>query len=354
MVHRDERLLVELLPDVPAFGEGQLCYDGLASGWQVTRVFANFSDLPTYFLADLREATAAPVLAAEVLDSDAAFVTGLGLRTPPWGAWLQLEGALGHLVPPPAPFDEDGNCLGDDWTDPDYEREVATIREEILAETPGGAVAAQAALAWAREAGLEPRSLEELTAAFNRTGGFVEDVFFALLDRIGFNTDKASEPARPAVTEVLRGLLGHRLAAVDVMWHRPRPGDWLVTRDMPDLLLAFDDQPPIAVCGCGNELALLPPTANPTDTSNPAAWPAPAFADLVGQRLTNAATIRFRYHWQLSGVVFRFGQRDLYLTALDGQWGVESPDSPPQQRPGTASGSPRQQQMQMGNWLAAD
>lgn len=39
MVHRDERLLAELLPGVAALDEAELCYDGVSGGWQVTRVF---------------------------------------------------------------------------------------------------------------------------------------------------------------------------------------------------------------------------------------------------------------------------------------------------------------------------
>lgn len=78
---RSEALLWELLPDVTALDDAGLCHDAIIGGWQVTRVFASLDRLPVGFVASVRDATAAPVLVADVLDSDVACVTGLGVHT---------------------------------------------------------------------------------------------------------------------------------------------------------------------------------------------------------------------------------------------------------------------------------
>lgn len=88
VVHRGERLLWKLLPDVSALNDAELCHDRVSGGWQVTRVFAGFDRLPADFLTGLRDMTGAPVLAAEVMDSDAALMKALGRHTPGWQAWL--------------------------------------------------------------------------------------------------------------------------------------------------------------------------------------------------------------------------------------------------------------------------
>ena len=185
VVHHGERALGELLPHIAEFGEAELCAGGAPGGWQVTRVFCSLDELTEGFLAGLRDLTAAPVLAADVLDSDAAFVTALGVQTGPWQTWLNLDAAMGYLVTPPAPFDENDNYLGDDWVDPEYEREIAALKERILAESPGGEVAAARAIAWALDGGLDPGAADEVVAALGSDEGFVEDQFFALIGRLG-------------------------------------------------------------------------------------------------------------------------------------------------------------------------
>jgi hypothetical protein len=84
VVHRGERLLWELLPEVSELDGAKLCYDGVAGDWQVTQVFVRLDRLPGGFLTAVRDTTAAPVLAADVLDSDAALVTALGRHAPGW------------------------------------------------------------------------------------------------------------------------------------------------------------------------------------------------------------------------------------------------------------------------------
>src|SRR5215470_2315936 len=55
-----------------------------------------------------------------------------------------------------------------------YLRENADLRTKILAETPGGVVAAAAAIEWAHQAGLTPVSVDELAAVFDGISVFVE------------------------------------------------------------------------------------------------------------------------------------------------------------------------------------
>ena len=90
VVHRGDRALGELLPHVAEFGEAELCAGGAPGGWQVTRVFCSLNELTEGFLTGLRDLTAAPVLAADVLDSDAAFVTALGVHTEPWDKFISV------------------------------------------------------------------------------------------------------------------------------------------------------------------------------------------------------------------------------------------------------------------------
>lgn len=335
VVHRGEQLLADLMPGVETFGEAELCYDGVAGGWQVTRVFARDHPLPNGLLTDLRAATGAPVLAAYILDSDAAFVNALGQHTPGWQAWLNLDGALGHLAPPPAPFDEDGNYLGDDWRDPDHEREVAVVREQMLADTPGGSAAAAAAVAWAAEAGLEPGSPEDVTALLAGEDVFVEDLFFALLNRLGLDTEEAEPPVRPGIADVLRSLLGHRVSGVDTTPHQPTRGERLAFPDMQDMRISFENAPTVTACGCAEEFSLLPAMADedPTAASPEGADESLtlAMSEIVGQQLTDAATIRHRFLPHVLGVVLRFNDSDLFIATVDGQWTIQPGATPPAQ-----------------------
>jgi hypothetical protein len=259
VVHRDRRLLADLLPDLAASGEAELCHDGVSGGWQVTRLVTPLDDLPTGFLAELRDLTGAPVLAAGILDSDAALVHGVGRHTPDWQAWLRLDRAMGFLLPPPSPWTADGTYLGDDWVDPDHERETAVLRKRLIAEAPGGSSAAAAAMAWAGEAGLEPGTVAEVTDAFDGTEVFVEDLFLTLINRLGLATERVRPPERPAIAEVLRGLLGSRLDAIDMVSHQPVRGERLEFPGMADVRLHFDDRPAVTACACAGEFVVLPP-----------------------------------------------------------------------------------------------
>lgn len=354
VVHRDNRLLADLLSDIAAVGDAELCYDGVSGGWQVTRVLSRFDELPASFLADLRDLTGAPVLAADVLDSDAAFVTALGRHTSGWKAWLHLDAAIGYLAPPPAPFAEDGTYLGDDWSDPDYDLAANAVKEQVLSQTPGGAAAAAAAMAWASEAGLKPGTVEQVTAALDGHELFVEDLFFALLNRLGIATDKVGVPVRPAIVDLLRSRLGHHLDAVDVTSHRPERGERVAFRDMQDLRLHFGGQPTLTACGCGEVFSLRPAVmSDDAEAQEPHVdgWLANAVSELVGRPLTDAATIRHRYLPHLKGVVLRFGDRALFIAAIDGRWTVAKGSTPPQQLMNSL-GPQRQDEIHVNPWLA--
>ncbi|WP_144122834.1 hypothetical protein [Catellatospora sichuanensis] len=354
VVHRDQRLLADLLPDVAAEADLGLCYDGVSGGWQVTRVHAGYDELPPGFLAELRDLTAAPVLAADVMDSDAALVTALGLDAPGWQAWLQLDGAIGHLEPPPSPFTEDGTYLGDGWCDPDYERHADEVRARILAETPGGTVAAAAAIGWAHEAGLQPGTLEDVTAALQGHEVFVEDLFYLLINRLGIATDEVELPERLSVHEHLLGLLGRKLTAIAVTAHQPVRGEQLVFDDMFDICLCFEGAPTVTACACGGEFSLArQPDDDRTgiceqhgDASTPQ-----ALAAAVGRQLTDAAVISGRYVPTHAGVVLRFGDQDCFIAAIDGQWTVVEGSTPPPELM-EAIGPDRHNELHIRSWLA--
>jgi hypothetical protein len=356
VVHRDRRLLEELLPDVAAFGEAELCYDGVSGGWQVTRVFAPFDDLPAGFLEALADLTGAPVLAAGVMDSDAALVSGLGRDTPGWKAWLQLDRAMAFLVPARARWAEDGRYLGDGWEDPDQDRQAAAAKERILAEAPGGPAAAAAAMAWAGEADLEPATVEEVTEAFNGNEVFVEDLFFTLINRLGIAIDKVQIPERPAVAEVLRSLLGNRLDTIDLISHRPVRGERLDFPGMTDMRLHFDGQPAVTACACGHEFFVLPPAVK-DDSAKPPAQPVDvsftrAVSGVAGRRLTNAATVRHQFLPFLKGVALRFGNRDLVIVAIDGKWAAAAGATPVKHLMDEL-GPDQQDEIHLNAWLAS-
>jgi hypothetical protein len=96
--------------------------------------------------------------------------------------------AMGCLLTPPAPFDDDGSFLGEDWRDPAYEAEVDQLRREIVAEAPGGLLGAHSAIAWARDAGLVPDTAEALAAILDGRQTFAEERCFELLRLLGLNS----------------------------------------------------------------------------------------------------------------------------------------------------------------------
>jgi hypothetical protein len=299
VVYRGEPLLAELLPEVEEFHEAELDYDRVNGAWEVSRVYLGLRDLPADLLLRLRDATGAPVRAAEVFDSDGAFVHALGNQAV-CRAWLQLDGALGYLL---TPYTINGNESA-------YVRENDDLRTNILAETPGGAVAAAAAIEWAHEAGLTPTGLDELAAVFDGRSVFVEEHCIKLLNSLGLDTAAVALPA-PLPFDVLSKCVGHRVEGVDRVPHhaarqrRVQPG-------AVDLRLRFEGSPPVTVCGCTMCTLLLPETQA---ESEPFGEP---FANLLGHPLTAAATLDKGI--RPNGIALRFGDTTIWLALVDSDW----------------------------------
>ncbi|GAB3840894.1 hypothetical protein GCM10027610_049280 [Dactylosporangium cerinum] len=189
MVVRSAEPPARLLPGTMALGDAVPSSGGpWRAGWQVWVVRDSSGPLPEDLLDRLRTATGGPVLLGRVLDSSAVRVTGVGAAPPPWEVWLQLDYAMGYLLAPPSPFDDDGNFLGSDWRDPEYEAEVELVRREILDEAPGGTAGARTVTDWARGAGLTPDSVEAVAGVLDGKETFAEDLFFDLLRRLGLST----------------------------------------------------------------------------------------------------------------------------------------------------------------------
>lgn len=300
VVHRGEPLLAELRPEVEEFHEAELDYDRVNGTWQISRVYRGLRDLPADLLPRLRDATGAPVIAAEVFDSDGAFVHGVGARAE-YRAWLQLEGALGYLL---TPYTIDGD-------DSEYLRENDELRARILAETPGGAVAAAAAIEWAHEAGLTPAGLDEVTAVFDGGSVFVEEQFIKLLNSLGLDTATVALPTPLAPFDVLRERYGHRLEGVDRVPHPPGR-QRLVQPGAADLRLRFEGRPPVTLCSCTEWTLLLPETEG---EGEPFREP---FAHVLGQPLTAAATLAKGPPF--CGLALCFGDTAIWLAQVDGDW----------------------------------
>ncbi|MGP2438477.1 hypothetical protein [Streptomyces sp. JW3] len=128
-------------------------------GWQIGRYPGpELADTGREWLAELTEETGAPALTGFVLDSDTVFVEGFSVKGGHWCACLAREAAEAY-------------CDDDD--------------EDFHAEFPPPEEAVQAAVNWAREAGLvpDPSGLLEVFAVEDTD--FAEELFFRLLDLLG-------------------------------------------------------------------------------------------------------------------------------------------------------------------------
>jgi hypothetical protein len=190
-VYRSSEPLTTLAAFLPV--EAEPCIGPWHTGWQVWRVHDREGDFFDQLTEHLSKTTGAPVMLGQVLDSDGVHVRGSGPASGQWQIWLHLDRALGHLCPPPAPFDEDDNYLGDDWTDPDYEEDLTAERQRWAAVAPGGVTGAQRAIDLAVEAGLSPKPAEKVAAIIDGQAVFAEELFFDLLEALGF-----SDPASPS------------------------------------------------------------------------------------------------------------------------------------------------------------
>ncbi|WP_244217422.1 hypothetical protein [Streptomyces carpinensis] len=151
-------------------------------------------------LLPLVEWTGAPACAADVSDSSVALVTGLGTDGRRWQAWLNLGNAAALLAEQPEDVDDVSLWVGT----PEFDEAVRRKRAELEAAVPADA---EAALAWAAAADLpapaqQPR-VEELLRSREL---FVEDLFSALLDELGFPeaTEPSPEPSGPSAARAFR------------------------------------------------------------------------------------------------------------------------------------------------------
>lgn len=140
------------------------------------------------YLFALVEWTGAPACVADVSDSSVALVTGLDTSGQRWQAWLNLDNAAALLVEEPEDVDDVSLWV----TTPEFDEAVERKRAELDAEVPADA---EGALVWASAADVRAAAqqsrIEELLRARE---AFVEELFDALLDELGFPEAAQSSP----------------------------------------------------------------------------------------------------------------------------------------------------------------
>ncbi|MBQ1094445.1 hypothetical protein [Streptomyces sp. B93] len=140
------------------------------------------------YLFALVEWTGAPACAAEVSDSSVALLTGLDTDGYRWQAWLNLDNAAALLVEEPEDVDDVSLWIAT----PEFEEAIGHKRAELDAEVSADA---EGALNWASAAGVQVTAqqsrIEELLRAQET---FVEELFDALLDELGFPETAHSAP----------------------------------------------------------------------------------------------------------------------------------------------------------------
>ncbi|MGX1542220.1 hypothetical protein [Streptomyces adustus] len=149
-------------------------------GWQTLQVDTDSwseSQLP-----DLVEWTGAPACTAWTYDSDMAHVTGLGTNGRRWEAKLHLDIAAALMVEDPEDLDDSSVW----WSSPEFAEAARLIHTELDAEVPG---IAASAIVWAASAGVAvPDPQARIEEVLRSKKVFAEDVFFTLLDALGFPT----------------------------------------------------------------------------------------------------------------------------------------------------------------------
>ncbi|MET8647181.1 hypothetical protein [Streptomyces sp. NPDC004675] len=124
--------------------------------------------------------TGARACVADVADSDIALVTGLETNGRRWRAWLNLDQAAALLAEEPEDLDDVSL-----WVDtPEFNEAVRRKRAELEVNVPDDV---EGALSWAAAAGIpataQQSRIEELLCSRET---FVENLFSALLDELGF------------------------------------------------------------------------------------------------------------------------------------------------------------------------
>ncbi|OKK12772.1 hypothetical protein [Streptomyces sp. CB02400] len=155
-------------------------------GWQTLQLEQGVWE--DEYLFTLVEWSGAPACVADVSDSSVALVTGLDTNGRRWQAWLNLDNAAALLVEEPEDVDDVSLWIAT----PEFEEAIGRKRAELDAEVPTDA---EGALMWASAANVQataqqPR-IEELLRARET---FVEELFDALLDELGFPEATHSAP----------------------------------------------------------------------------------------------------------------------------------------------------------------
>jgi hypothetical protein len=155
-------------------------------------------------LRALMEQSGHPVIATTILDSDWGQLIGYSPEAGRWSSWIDLLCALGHWDDTVHRgdegtifWDEDGGMRVVDWDDgqkrvvelTDEQRERYTRRRDaalarFLAFGADAEGATPLAVAWAREAGLQPDPAAVL-ATLKGKEVFAEETFFNLLTALG-------------------------------------------------------------------------------------------------------------------------------------------------------------------------
>ncbi|WP_244299150.1 hypothetical protein [Streptomyces viridochromogenes] len=117
-------------------------------------------------------------------------MTGLDTNGHRGQAWLNLDNAAALLVEEPEDVDDVSLWVGT----PEFEEAIGHKRAELDAEVPADA---EGTLVWASAAGVQaaaqPSRIEELLRARET---FVEELFDALLDELGF-PEAVHSPPKP-------------------------------------------------------------------------------------------------------------------------------------------------------------
>ncbi|MFF5161423.1 hypothetical protein ACFY3N_35510 [Streptomyces sp. NPDC000348] len=170
----------------PGLGDDAQEWQPRPGGWQTLQLEQGL--WAGQYLFALVEWTGAPACVADVSDSSIALVTGLDTNGHRWQAWLNLDNAAALLVEEPEDVDDLSLWMGT----PEFEQAIGRKRAELDAEVPTDA---EGALAWASAAGVQVAAqqsrIEELLRVRET---FVEELFDALLDELGFPEAAHSAP----------------------------------------------------------------------------------------------------------------------------------------------------------------
>jgi len=131
----------------------------VGGGWRVATFDMLDDDEQNALVRDLAVRTGAPVLAADVLDSDHAALRGAVPGGEPWRLALRPDGMREYL----AFHDPDGGAL------------FPMTATDALA----------AVLAWSRAAGLDPDEPAVAATLVEEEAVFVEELLFTLLEQLG-------------------------------------------------------------------------------------------------------------------------------------------------------------------------